>query len=86
MPIARAMSAKFKAFSFPLIKSYSVVPVFCSSVIPRFPVSQLQMTMHTIPPNVYRASRNHVLWHYGLISVRVNYVIRGHHMELDRST
>ena len=33
------MSAKFKAFSFPVIKSYSVVPVFRSSVIPRFPVS-----------------------------------------------
>ena len=39
MAIARAMSAKFKAFSFPVIKSYSVVPVFRSSVIPRFPVS-----------------------------------------------
>ena len=37
--IAHAMSAKFKAFSFPVIKSYSVVPVFRSSVIPRFPVS-----------------------------------------------
>ena len=33
------MSAKFKAFSFPVIKSYSIVPVFRSSVIPRFPVS-----------------------------------------------
>ena len=40
MAIARAMSAKFKAFSFPVIKSYSVVPVFRSSVIPRFPVSR----------------------------------------------
>ena len=39
--IARAMSAQFKAFSFPVIKSYSVVPVFRSSVIPRFPVSPL---------------------------------------------
>ena len=35
-----AMSAKFKTFSFPVIKSYSVVSVFRSSVIPRFPVSQ----------------------------------------------
>ena len=39
MPIARAVSAKFKAFLFPVIESYSVVPVFRSSVIPRFPVS-----------------------------------------------
>ena len=38
MAIARDMSAKFKAFSFPVIKSYSV-PVFRSSVIPHFPVS-----------------------------------------------
>ena len=37
--IAHAMSAKFKAFSFLVIKSYSVVPVFRSSVIPHFPVS-----------------------------------------------
>ena len=43
MAIARAMSAKFKAFSFPVIKSYSVVPVFRSSVIPRFPVSPKQI-------------------------------------------
>ena len=44
MAIARAMSAKFKAFSFPvsLIKSYSVVPSFRSSVILRFPVSLLR--------------------------------------------
>ena len=48
MAIARAMSAKFKAFSLPVIKSYSVVPVFRYSVvpvfrysvIPRFPVSR----------------------------------------------
>ena len=39
LAIARDMSAKFKAFSFPVIKSYSVVPVFRSSIIPRFPVS-----------------------------------------------
>ena len=26
MPIARAVTAKFKAFSFPVIKSYSVFP------------------------------------------------------------
>ena len=26
MPIARAVSAKFKAFSFPVIKGYSVIP------------------------------------------------------------
>ena len=45
MHIARAMSAKFKAFSFPVIKSYSVVPVFRSSVIPRFPVSRQHYTM-----------------------------------------
>ena len=42
MPIARAVSAKFKAFLFPVIESYSVVPVFRSSVIPRFPVSLAQ--------------------------------------------
>ena len=36
MPIARAVSAKFKAFLFPVIESYSVVPVFRSSVIPFF--------------------------------------------------
>ena len=40
-----AMSAKFKAFSFPVIKSYSVVPVFRSSVIPRFPVSRGKSTL-----------------------------------------
>ena len=50
MAIARDMSAKFKAFSFPVIKSYSVVPVFRSSVIPffrysaRFPVSRISRT------------------------------------------
>ena len=43
------MSAKFKAFSFPVIKSYSVVPVFRSSVIPRFPVSR-------VPPHLYRST------------------------------
>ena len=34
--IARAASAKFKAFSFPVVKSYSVIPLFC---IPRFTAS-----------------------------------------------
>ena len=40
LAIARDMSAKFKAFSFPVIKSYSVVPVFRSSVLPLFRVFQ----------------------------------------------
>ena len=37
MPIARAMWAMFKAFSFPVIESYSVVPVFRSSVFSSIP-------------------------------------------------
>ena len=41
MAIARAVSAKFKPFLFLVIKSYSVVLVFRSSVIPRFPVSRI---------------------------------------------
>ena len=45
MPIARAVSAKFKAFLFPVIESYSVVPVFRSSVIPRFPVSRWKVDL-----------------------------------------
>ena len=48
MPIARAMSAKFKAFSFPVIKSYSVVPVFRSSVIPHFPVSPIRLSLFLV--------------------------------------
>ena len=43
MAIAHAMSAKFEVFSFPVIKSYSIVPVFRSFVIPRFPVSLLEV-------------------------------------------
>ena len=39
-PTACAMSAKFKAFSFPVIKSCSTVPVFRPSVIP---VSQIEL-------------------------------------------
>ena len=36
MPIAHDVSAKFKAFSFPVIKSYSAIPLFR---IPRFTAS-----------------------------------------------
>ena len=48
MPIAHAMLAKFKAFSFPVIKSYSDVPVFHSSIIQCFPVSPLEHTSKSI--------------------------------------
>ena len=34
---ARAMSAKFKAFSFPVIKSCSGIPFFCYSVFSSIP-------------------------------------------------
>ena len=37
LAIARDMSAKFKAFSFPVIKSYSVVSVFRSSAFSSIP-------------------------------------------------
>lgn len=32
MPIARAASVKFKAFSFPVVKSDSIIPLFSYSV------------------------------------------------------
>ena len=35
IPFAHAMSAKFKAFSFPGIKSYSILPLFRVSSIPQ---------------------------------------------------
>jgi len=50
MSIARAVSSKFKAFSFLVIESYSV-PVFRSSAIPRFLVSlsQLKKSQFSFP-------------------------------------
>ena len=52
LAIARDMSAKFKAFSFPVIKSYSVVSVFRSSVIPRFPVSPSRAVLQVMDPDL----------------------------------
>ena len=40
LPIARAVSAKFKAFSFPVVKSYSVIPY---STFYSVPLSQMQL-------------------------------------------
>ena len=40
MPIARVVSAKFKAFSFSVIKSYSAINVIPLFRIPRFTASQ----------------------------------------------
>ena len=50
MAIARAMSAKFKAFSFPVIKSYSVVPLFRCSVVPLFRCSVVPLFRCSVVP------------------------------------
>ena len=52
-------------------------PVPSPNPNPTFDHEELRMTMHTVPPYVYRASGNYVPRHNGLISANVcaNYVI-----------
>ena len=51
MPIARAVSAKFKAFSFPVIKSYSAIPFSVFRVLQRPQILHYCLPTYPLPRN-----------------------------------